>query len=264
MTAARSCSSPTACRPTVPARSRRSTPARRSSSRCSAAAPPRHRRRRRPRRAAPPRHASARSTRSPRAAATAPSSPGPPGAPRCPRPGSAPAARACRSSCGARCGPSCAPRPTSRRARSWPPSTATPRPSWPTGRTSRRSPARTAPAGSRSRRRRSTTPSGPHRPTRRSAARRSRSCSSGATRREKGVAPLLAAWRAAGWTAARRCSWSPARATGRRAGVPGVEVVGALEPRICATSMPAPALWPYRRSPRRASWSHGGSSPTRP
>ena len=43
-----------------------------------------------------------------------------------------------------------------------------------------------------------------------------------------------------------------------------IQVAGALSPETCATSMRARAFWPYRRSPHAASWSHGGSSPTRP
>ena len=99
-------------------------------------------------------------------------------------------------------------------------------------------------------------PSGPPpSPSCSSAARRSRRAR--ASWSPRGACPACAPRR-------RRSCW-PATATPRppRSATASTRRDRSLR-RICATSMRAPTLWPYRRSPRGASWSPGGSSPTRP
>ena len=219
VTAGPSCSSRTSCRPTAPARSRRCTRA--TGIELALFGGRSHHataRRRRPRRAAPPRHA-ARGPRARRvAAATAPSSPATAG--RTALPAAWLGARRARVPfvLGARSGPSCArPAHLAARARSWPPSTATPR-------RRRLRPARrgvrpraTAPAGSRSPRSRSTTRSGPRPPTRaRAAGAASTVLFVGRDApREGRRASCSRRGAPRAWTAARRRSCSPA--TGHRA-----------------------------------------------
>ena len=229
--------------------------------------PPRHGRRRRPRRAAPPRHASARShalAASGRYRAVVAGTAG-----RTALPAAWLGARRARvpfvlwSALWAQLRTPGPPRGAPAHGRA---STATPTRSSPTGRTSRRSPAPTAPGGSRSRRSRSTTRfwSAPaDAPERR--GRRSRSCSSGATRPRRASRELLAAWRAAGLD--RREAVLVLAGEGHEAarGVPGVQVVGALDAPESAQLLCRRRRCGHTVDPlARASWSRGGSSPTRP